>query len=69
MNENKGSVYVNLRNNRFLSRMRDKAIISQFMERNIERRRYEGGRDGIFQFMIEYMAMQLSRVIFMNYKF
>ena len=53
MNENKGSVYVNLRNNRFLSRMRDKAIISQFMERNIERRRYEGGRDGIFQFMVE----------------
>ncbi len=53
MNENKGSVYVNIRNNRLLSGMRDKALVSQFIERSMERRRYEGGRDGIFQFMVE----------------
>ncbi|MBP3297259.1 MAG: LacI family DNA-binding transcriptional regulator [Lachnospiraceae bacterium] len=53
MNENTGSVYVNIRNNRLLSEMRDKAIISQFTARNMERRGYERGRDGVFQFLVE----------------
>ena len=62
MNENTGSVYVNIRNNRLLSEMRDKAIISQFIERNMERRRYEGGRDGIFQFMVESAGFECGNM-------
>ena len=56
MNTNKGSVYVNIRNNRLLSGIRDKALISQFIARNMERREYESGRDGIFQFLVESAA-------------
>ena len=60
MNMVQKSVYVNVKNNRLLSKMRNYAIQAQFVSRNMATRAYNNGRNSIFDFQIETAGTDLS---------